>query len=268
MSDKLTGLMESMEQWTEQAAGSLDSPDTQAKVKEVLELAAKFWNYSWNNWYLIMMQKRNASLIKGYNGWLDMGRHVRKGEKAITILAPMLAKDKTSGDKKLIGFRGVSVFDVSQTDGAELPNLSTEKGNDLESLIPKLKGYCEAKGFPVKEVALGFGYGGYADGKETVVNAEHEANGRFCSMVHEIAHNLCHFKTKRKEDGKITKAQMEVEAELTSYLVAKHFNFEAPNAIAYLAAWKATGEALREALKVVARLAKEIILALEEKQAL
>lgn len=265
MSEKLDGLMQSMEQWTEHAAASLDKPETQEKLREVLEFAGKFWNYSWGNWYLIMAQCRVASLVKGYNGWLDIGRNVKKGEKGIHILAPLIVKDKKTGEKGIRGFRGVCVFDVSQTEGKELPDIVNEKGNSLENLLPKLKAYSEDQGFPVIEKPLGFGHGGYANGTETVVNANNEANGRFCSMVHEIAHNLCHFKTKRKEENKVTKAQMEVEAELTSYLVAKHFGYDSSNAIAYMANWKATGESLRDALKVVARLSKAIIMALEGK---
>lgn len=220
MNEKVVSIMDDLEKWTDSAALSLNSTETQAKLKEVLEFASKFWRYSWHNWMLIYMQRKNASLVKGFNGWKEVGRYVKKGEKAIGILAPRIGKREDSNGEKqsfLAGFIGVSVFDVSQTDGQNI-----------------------------------------------VVNANNEANGRFCSMVHELAHNVCHFKTKRKEEGKVTKCQMEVEAELTSFLVGKHFGYESRDAVAYMANWKATGEALREALKVVSKLTKEIITALEE----
>lgn len=108
----------------------------------MLEFASRFHRYSFNNMMLIFVQRPDATLVNGYGrkdgstGWLSMGRHVRKGEKSIKIFAPVLRwfdKEDDNGQpvrvngeivrvQRLVGFRVVSVFDVSQTEGDDLPS--------------------------------------------------------------------------------------------------------------------------------------------------
>src|SRR3972149_3798645 len=97
--------------------------------KESLRTMARCHNYSFYNTLLIILQRRNASMVAGFNKWRDeFGRHVKKGEKGIAILAPCFRKVEqerpdgtTEARERLIGFRAVYVFDVSQTDGRALP---------------------------------------------------------------------------------------------------------------------------------------------------
>ena len=121
------------------------------KYKSYLNTMSKFHNYSFNNTLLIAMQKPDATLVAGYKAWQrNFERHVKKGEKGIRILAPAPYKIKEEQEKidqvtnepmldkdgmpiieeveiKIPAFRVVPVFDVSQTDGKELPELSVDE---------------------------------------------------------------------------------------------------------------------------------------------
>ena len=105
-----------------------------------LEAMAKFRHYSFNNVLLIAMQRPRATKVAGLRTWNELGRRVRRGEKGIVILAPLISKDKQRSnqlnseqqetgnepDRRLLGFRAVYVFDVEQTEGAELPEPTTK----------------------------------------------------------------------------------------------------------------------------------------------
>ena len=121
------------------------------RFKEYLRTMSKFYNYSFNNTLLIAMQKPEATLIAGYTAWQrNFDRHVMKGEKVIRILAPAPYKAKVEKEKidpktqkpmldkdgKPItetvevmrpAFKVVSVFDVSQTEGKELPDIVVDE---------------------------------------------------------------------------------------------------------------------------------------------
>ena len=116
-----------------------------------LDAMARFHNYSFGNILAIARQKPTATNVAGMYTWNQLGRRVRKGEKGIQILAPMIgvrrrkqeeAEAEQNGAGKtapvLVGFRAVYVFDVSQTEGAELPapaTVSGEAGTHLDRLI-------------------------------------------------------------------------------------------------------------------------------------
>src|SRR5215831_17708750 len=111
-----------------------------------LEVAKRFHRYSPNNQMLIAWQCPEATHVMGYGskdkstGWLSLGRQVRKGEKAIYILAPIVRKvrnEKTGEDEpRVVGFRGASVFDVSQTDGEPLPASPAELWEQAMDALP------------------------------------------------------------------------------------------------------------------------------------
>ena len=96
-----------------------------------LKFLSTFRSYSLNNTIMIFLQRPDASLVKGFQEWKKLDRYVKKGEKAIKILAPLIRKvedEKTKQEKKVIyGFRRVSVFDVQQTEGKPLPALPVER---------------------------------------------------------------------------------------------------------------------------------------------
>jgi antirestriction protein ArdC len=117
--EKIDGLLKSID---EGIKGVIDS----GKIEQYLSHISKFHNYSFGNQMLIFIQKPEATSVAGYNKWEEMGRQVKKGEKGIDILAPVMIKkkkvDELTGEEKedtvRIGFRGVKVFDISQTEPA------------------------------------------------------------------------------------------------------------------------------------------------------
>src|SRR2546426_9270722 len=103
-------------------------------LKNYLRLMSRFHRYSWGNCLLIYSQRPNATHVAGFHAWLKLRRYVRKGEKGIVILAPMVGK-KSSGEElaeddktRLFGFRAAHVFDLSQTDGEPLPDFAAVGG--------------------------------------------------------------------------------------------------------------------------------------------
>ena len=103
----------------------------------MLKVASKFHRYSFNNQLMIMLQRPDATHVAGFNKWKSLGRTVMRGEKGLAIFAPCAYRMKIEDDdgnektfQQLRGFRVVHVFDISQTEGKELP--------DLDAVRPKL----------------------------------------------------------------------------------------------------------------------------------
>lgn len=118
-----------------------------AALTAYLNITARFHKYSWTNCLLIAMQRPNATHVAGFRAWLGFGRHVRKGEKGIAILAPIICKRNADADSlqqdgsntvqpisHLVGFCSAYVFDIAQTDGQELPEFATVKGDPAQHL--------------------------------------------------------------------------------------------------------------------------------------
>jgi antirestriction protein ArdC len=107
-----------------------------AALKRYLAVMSRFRKYSWANVLLIYTQFPQATHVGGFHFWLKLGRHVRKGEKGIAILAPMVGRKRGSEDEqpsedertRVFGFKACHVWDVSQTDGAESTELSHAAG--------------------------------------------------------------------------------------------------------------------------------------------
>ncbi len=129
-----------------------------------LKAIAKFHYYSFNNILLIAMQRPRATKVAGLRTWNELGRRVRRGEKGIMILAPLIGKDKkscnqvtdeqlteakTDSDSRLLGFRAVYVFDVAQTEGKELPEPTTVKG-DVGDKLEKLVIFTKDRGIKLE----------------------------------------------------------------------------------------------------------------------
>ena len=128
-----------MERLEEGVRGVFES----GRYRRYLAVMSRFHGYSANNCLLIAMQRPDATLVAGYRAWQDkFGRQVRKGERGMKILSPVVVKAKAAGDdigearddsaeegvgRRLAGFRLATVFDVSQTEGRELPTLGVEE---------------------------------------------------------------------------------------------------------------------------------------------
>jgi antirestriction factor ArdC-like protein len=164
--------------------------------------------YSFHNQLLIAMQRPDATFVAGFRALLALNRCVRKGEKAIRILAPMnvpAASDRSPEEStpdappRRILFRAVPVFDVSQTD--PLPDTEPVpldspaepiRGDSHAHLLPCLSALATELGYTVSTRQLDGSADGWCDARqrEIVVNAALSANAQVRVLVHEIAHAL------------------------------------------------------------------------------
>src|SRR5919205_1244439 len=118
------------------------------RLTSLLKTMARFHRYSLHNVCLIMAQRPTATRVAGFHTWRTIGRFVRKGEKGIAILAPIVARRQDSDDddsRTVVGFRTAYVFDVEQTDGAPLPQ-AVEASGEPGAATDHLKAAIASKG--------------------------------------------------------------------------------------------------------------------------
>ncbi|MBU0460178.1 MAG: hypothetical protein KJ597_07335 [Nanoarchaeota archaeon] len=235
----------------QQLATETDAVKKSTVFKQYLDTMAKFWEYSYHNQLLIHFAMPSATRVAGFKAWQELGRQVKKGSKSIKILAPFKSKED---DDEVVSFFPVSVFDVSQTEGAELPSIDIKlEGDDQESLLGYLEEFCSVKGIELKYQDLGVnGVYGYSKGGSIVVGSGDSVNMRVNTLVHEIAHELLH------RNSKSSKKQKEIQAESVAYVVCKHFGLETKS-FTYLALHGASSEEIMENLSAISGTVKEVI---------
>jgi hypothetical protein len=252
-----------------QLAAETDRVKQSEFFKRYLDVMSKFWHYSFRNQLLIMSQMPQATRVAGFRKWREMGRWVRKGSKAIKILAPYAKKvavpDPGTGqlvdEEEIVGFFPASVFDISQTAGQPLPEIDiTVGGDNYRYFLDYLIEFCNSRNIKVDFRNLGVkGLYGYSKGGQIAVTNTESANTQVNTMIHEIAHEvLLH---SGKELGR---QQREIQAEGVAYVVTKHFGMK-NKSFDYLALYDANYKKIMQNMKAVAGAAREIIEWLEEK---
>ncbi len=243
-----------------------------------LSAMARFHKYSFGNIIAIARQRPTATRVAGFGTWKEMGRFVKRGEKGIQILAPMIGfrrknaeaaqNTDTDGNTKpqpvLIGFRAVYVFDVEQTEGANLPefehNISGEVGDQRDRLIDFLAQQNIALEFNERIApALGVSYGG----KIALLPGQSKPE-EFVTLVHETAHELLH----RAERRTFTTATVrETEAEAVAFIVGQAIGLEMGNASSdYIQLYNGNATLLAESLEVIQRTSALILAAIREEE--
>jgi hypothetical protein len=238
-----------------------------------LDAMSRFHNYSFGNILEIARQRPDATRVAGLYAWNQLGRKVKKGEKGIRILAPIIGfrrkKDeeaKKSSDPAainkpmLVGFRNAYVFDVAQTDGAELPKMREIYGSVGENR-ERIVAFVKAQGIELVfseniAPALGISYGG----RIAILPGQSEAE-EFSTLVHEVAHEMLHKAERRTTTTKVVK---ETEAEAVAFIVGKAVGLETGSASAdYIQLYHGNASLLIESLEVVQQTAAVILAALE-----
>jgi len=239
-----------------------------------LDAMARFHNYSFGNILAIARQKPTATNVAGLYTWNQLGRRVKKGEKGIQILAPMVGvrrrkQEETEAEQDgagktapvLVGFRAVYVFDVSQTEGAELPaptTVSGEAGTHLDRLID----FVQQQGIELEyneriAPAQGANYGG----KIVLLPGQSKAE-TFATLVHELGHEMLHRADRRTATTKVVR---ETEAEAIAFIVGKAIGLQTSTASAdYIQLYHGNAALLAESLEVIQRTSAVILGALEE----
>ena len=249
-----------------QLAAETDEVKRSEIFKRYLETMSKFWRYSYHNQLLIVHQMPRATRVAGFRKWREMGRWVRKGSKAIRILAPRFRKmlvydEETKGfieKEEVVYFVPVPVFDLSQTEGQPLPEVQISvEGDNYRSFLDNLLAFCESKKIKVNFRNLGInGLYGYSKGGQIAITNTESINTQVNTMIHEVAHEILH-------RGKtLPKQETEIQAEGVAYVVTRHFGME-NKSFNYLALYDADYKKIMENLKAISRAAKEIIEFLE-----
>ena len=228
-----------------------------------LDVQAKFHDYSPNNCMLIAMQMPTATRVAGYKTWQKLGRQVRKGEKAIHILAPRTyTKAKADGAEEIkLYFRGVCVFDVSQTDGDELPSITTElEGDAAIAELGAMLELAEAEGLDVVIQDTGAAGGWIDKSGKIAISDQKQATAAARTMAHELAHHFC-----GHMGSDLDTAHKELEAESVAYVVMSRLGFECgAMSFGYVAAWaqgdtKAAQATIKASAGRINKAAKQII---------
>ena len=259
---------------TEQLEQGVKDVFESERYKAYLDFMGKFYNYSVNNSILIWMQKPEASLVAGYQTWQKkFKRQVRKGEKGITILAPCPHKFKKEVEDEngnlvekeiqYTSFRATTVFDISQTDGDEVPTLCNDLTGEVENYEELLNALKALAPVPVDFEEIKTGAKGYYSHTEhrIVINEGMSEQQTIKTLIHEIAHSFLH----EKENGEEKDADRntkEVQAESVAYTVCKMLGIDTSEySFEYVAGWSKGKEVkeLNASMEVIRRTAKNII---------
>lgn len=256
------------------------------KYKDYLNTVSKFHQYSAKNTMLICSQKPDATYVAGYKAWQkDFGRHVLKGEKAIDILAPapykkvvetpVLGKDgkprvdldgslMTKKEEVIIpSYKVVHVYDVSQTDGKELPKICKE----LDGSVEKYKEFQEAisrfSSVPIEPISANAKECGHYNNETKSIGIReglsevHEIK----TSIHEVTHSILHDRdsgTAISEDPRTR----EVQAESVAYTVCQHYGIDTSDySFGYIAGWSSDKDLteLKESMEVIQETSSQII---------
>ena len=272
------------------------------RYRTYLSVMSRFHRYSVNNTMLIYLQRPDASLVAGFQKWKNQfGRHVKQGERGITIIAPTPFKKKIEEvkldpdtkapmldqdgqqimEEKEISipmFKPVKVFDVAQTDGKPLPQLASTLTGNVEQYEVFTEALRRSAPVPINFKALAPNLDGYfSPGDQAITIREGMSQIQTVSaMVHEIAHSKLHDYEKQqteasagKDGAEIVKKDRhteEVEAESISYAVCQYYGIETgDNSFGYIASWSEGKELkeLRASLETINRTASELITAID-----
>ncbi len=268
------------------------------KYKEYLTTMSKFHHYSLNNAMLIAMQKPDATLIAGYQAWQkNFDRHVKRGEKGIRILAPAPYKIKEEREKtdpvtgeivldkngmpvieevevKLSAFRVVPVFDVSQTEGKELPDIGvSELSGSVEDYEDFMQALTEISPVPIGYEQIDGDAKGYFHTEEHRIALQEgmSQSQTVKTAVHEVAHAKLHDRELNSDlEETILKDRntKEVEAESVSYTVCQHFGIDTSDySFGYIAGWSSGKDMkeLKSSLDTIRKTSSELITGISER---
>jgi antirestriction protein ArdC len=207
---------------------AVESITTGEDWARMLDVASKFHHYSAGNVFLIMMQQPEATRVAGYKTWQSLGRQVRKGEHGIRILAPCHRTSKTEDEEGnevrhswISGFTTVAVFDVAQTDGEDLPDVSPKllEGEGFDTLWEALATQVKDAGYTLERGDC-FGANGRTDHSVRTVRVR--ADVSLAQATKTLAHELAHVHLHKDTAAYFgCRGRSEVEAESVAFLVCQ-----------------------------------------------
>ena len=284
---------ERMKEITDRLEAGIQALFESEQYKAYLTAMSKFHNYSFNNTLLIAMQKPDASLVAGFGKWRDdFERHVKKGEKGIKILAPspykvkkQMEKIDPATQKPVIGadgkpvteereieipaFRVVTVFDVSQTEGKEIPDIAvSELTGSVEQYQDFFTALEKASPVPIAFEDIEGGAHGYyhLEEKRIAIDEGMSELQTLKTAIHEIAHAKLHAIDKdapaTEQADRPDHRTREVQAESVAYAVCQHYGLDTSDySFGYVAGWSSGRELseLKASLETIRKAANELI---------
>ena len=267
------------------------------KYQAYLRTMSHFHHYSVNNQMLIFSQCPHATLVAGYQKWQNQfSRHVLRGEKGISILAPTPYKIKVEKEKldpvtklplldadgntiteekevQIPMFRPVKVFDVSQTDGKPLPERVQSPVAELTGNVEHYEAFMEAlrriSPVPIEMKPLSNDLDGFfSPSKQSITLRDGMSEVQtVCAAVHEIAHSKLHDYAKQPNSQPKDSSTEEIEAESIAYTVCAYFGIEtSANSFGYVATWSKDKDlkAFKDSLGTIRKTSSELISGVEQ----
>jgi len=283
--DNLTNILDG---FFEELSKDLDSVESNEKYIECMKFLTRFHNYSINNRILIYMQKPDSMRVGSFNKWKEVGRCVKKGEKGIQILAPItkriyineseVAANRANGRPvfrtknnkpytlSASGFRVQYVFDISQTEGDDPPEMffGGKASGGIESDVDRLSAVCDELGITLSFEDTGSrNCKGYSKGGSIVVDPDLDLPETISVLSHELAHEILHWTETRLEDNH-SKSFKEVEAESTAYIVGSYIGLDLSESSSfYIHGWAngadSAKDKIKESMTRISRASKIII---------
>lgn len=277
-----------LDQYIMDLANATDEVSLSAEIRRYLTFFSKFHGYSFYNRMLIFIQKPNATKVGSFKLWESKFRRVKKGSKAIKILAPAGKPESIEYDDEtteLMGqlgmtnrpqvtkFKAVNVFDISDTEPiderGEVPDTPQWWGENTPSetadmLYNAVTEVAADLGIRVTQGDAKGGEKGYSAGDHINISSDVSGAARLSTMIHEIAHELMHWKKSSiyfidNGEGRNKNELQELQAESVSYVVLKHYGIPVAHHATYLALWKANKERIQNNLEIISKVSQFII---------
>lgn len=279
-------LMDKITLYVQDLANATDEKAMSEEIKRYLTFFASFKGHSFYNTFLIWIQKPSATSVAGFKQWEKRFRRVKKGAKGIMIFIPIFNKltDKgdagnndTGLDKEVskggaVRFKPGYVFDISDTepidergDVPETPKwfMEAEPTERTKELYSYLSEILDNMGVNLTKGDAKGGEKGYSAGNHINMSSDIEGAGEVSTLVHELAHELMHWKKSsifyQGDETKFDKGLKELQAESVAYIVMKHYELPVQHQPTYLALWKGNKEKVLANMKVISEVAKFVI---------
>ncbi len=277
-------------------ANATDEKAADAAIRRYFTFQSKFHTYSFTNTILIMIQRPNAGHVAGKTDWTKkFKRYVVAGAQPIWIFAPIISGGQKFGsgdtpsetgdeglDKavqagRLLGFKAVQVYDISDTkpfeegdDPTTIPKWysDTSPTELTEKLYKYLTEVIKNENITLTQDGAKGGEKGYSAGGHINMSSPIKGGGEVSTLVHEFAHELMHWKNKSKfyqgDEIKQDKQIKELQAESVSYVVMKHYNIPVEHHSTYISLWKGNKKEILDNMQTIQKVAKYIIGKIEE----
>ncbi|KIC79037.1 MULTISPECIES: PBECR4 domain-containing protein [Streptococcus] len=253
--------------------------------KEFLTKMSQFNQYSSRNLRLILAQKPDASYLAPYNTWRKFERHVKRGEKALSVIIPVTYVKKDQQGQPILDKNGrpetgmtfrlkPTTFDVSQTEGKELPKAAEVKEQltdlDYANLYRALMSIAKTNDVSVRfEEMAGETKGYYSPAEHQIVLRSHDMNKSqlIKTFIHETAHSELHHSNNPQRE-QLTRSNAELQAESVAYVVASYYGIDTSDySFDYLAGWSKDKETLADLeaqLDIVQQEAKSLMVRMDQ----